>query len=200
MQKLLYFIWNTFNSTLTKTLACLSRRCLCKQWDVWRYFSPENKCASVSISCYFFHIVSEATDSWSHIMCLSFHVWGTLRFKSLEMNTYDGENTSYGCLFILSLFSLVFVHMMSAGFTLFVFCALPFRPPVWSQTCCAKSKGQLRGSKVKGSENKGMCWQTLLIQAPSVDLWLLQLVLGKENDANIFASFSINFQFLFETT
>lgn len=109
MQKLLYFIWNTFNSTLTKTLACLSRRCLCKQWDVWRYFSPENKCASVSISCYFFHIVSEATDSWSHIMCLSFHVWGTLRFKSLEMNTYDGENTSYGCLFILSLFSLVFV-------------------------------------------------------------------------------------------
>lgn len=176
-----------FNSTLTKTLACLSRRCLCKQWDVCRYFSPENKCASVSISCYFFHIVSEATDSWSHIMCLSFHVWGTLRFKSLEMNTYDGENTSYDCLFILSLFSLVFVHMMSAGFTVCVFCALPFRPPVWSQTCCAKSKGQLRGSKVKGSENKGMCWQTLLIQAPSVDFWLPQLVLGKENDANIFA-------------
>lgn len=99
-----------FNSALTKTLACLSRRCLCKQWDVCRYFSPENKCASVSISCYFFHIVSEATDSWSHIMCLSFHVWGTLRFKSLEMNTYDGENMIWLLIYTITFLSCVCTH------------------------------------------------------------------------------------------
>lgn len=144
-----------FNSTLTKTLACLSRRCLCKQWDLWRYFSPENKYASVSISCYFFHIVSEATDSWSHIMCLSFHVWGTLWFKSLEMNTYDGENMIWLLIYTITFLSCVCTHDVCWLYSVCVLCASFQTPCLESNLLCKKVRDNWEDQRWREVKTKG---------------------------------------------